>query len=383
MPNSSVDINLKSLKSIKKTRIIDENTWLSGMLPLSKAVRWRATLYSANYSLVKKFHQDSPIQINHSLMENTNITNATINSIDSDSQNSFKIASGVSRRSYIHDGKSTDKLSVDSRHRIVTTSLRPYVPLNVKKSRAREAALAADLLKQQESRKALSYRHVLPRWTRLAEAGEDPENNENSSASEYDADAFDTAHMRTGRHRTLIRLTGYTVVVNHFGRAAQLKYELNERFRIANPHIHPSLTLTQIRGVKERLLGAALEIALEVSTVARAYVYFEKLVQRRFVAKANRRAVGGCCILLAAKSTDSKAVDFPALLERLSSALAVRKELLSAAEFPVFAALKFRLQIPYTQIEAQISRILDRLDYSNLEEYLGHRMHHQFMSLQN
>lgn len=116
-------------------------------------------------------------------------------------------------------------------------------------------------------------------------------------------------------------------------------------------------------------------MGLELITVARAYVYLEKLIQARAVSKGNRRVVGGCCLLLAAKATDSKSTSYGHLLEALSATLSVAKADLLELEFAALAKLRFKLQIGEDQWSVHLARILNILDYSNLQEYLGERMH--------
>lgn len=119
----------------------------------------------------------------------------------------------------------------------------------------------------------------------------------------------------------------------------------------------------------------AIDVGLELATVARAYVYLEKLILARAVSKGNRRVVGGCCLLLAAKATDSKSTSYGRLLDALSASLSVIKGELLDLEFAVLAKLRFKLQINEDQWGVHLARILNILDYSNLQEYLGERMH--------
>jgi hypothetical protein len=63
----------------------------------------------------------------------------------------------------------------------------------------------------------------------------------------------------------------------------------------------PSLTLSKIRGVKQQALVAAVNANMEVSTVALACVYFERLCLDTRVDKSNRRLSLAACLLLAAK----------------------------------------------------------------------------------
>lgn len=114
---------------------------------------------------------------------------------------------------------------------------------------------------------------------------------------------------------------------------------------------------------------------LELSTIARAYTFLEKLIMKRFVGKSNRKLVGGCCLVLAAKATDAKTTDYKRLFNRLSAGLSVSRRMLVDLEFSVLAALSFRLQVPESQFGSHLTRILTRLDYSNLQEYVGERMY--------
>lgn len=61
-------------------------------------------------------------------------------------------------------------------------------------------------------------------------------------------------------------------------RPADARKEMNEQFRLAHPEIPDEITLTKIRAIKAHLLEIGKVIDLEVSTLAHAYAYFEKLV---------------------------------------------------------------------------------------------------------
>jgi hypothetical protein len=72
-----------------------------------------------------------------------------------------------------------------------------------------------------------------------------------------------------------IQLKGSVI---QYTRPSDLKRELNEHFRSRHPTIDPSITLSKIRKVKTDLLAISEELDLEISTVALAYAYFEKLI---------------------------------------------------------------------------------------------------------
>ena len=63
----------------------------------------------------------------------------------------------------------------------------------------------------------------------------------------------------------------------------------------------PSLTLSKIRSLKQQALAAAVRAKLEISTVALAIVYFERLCLDCRVDKSNRRLSFAACLLLAIK----------------------------------------------------------------------------------
>jgi hypothetical protein len=68
-----------------------------------------------------------------------------------------------------------------------------------------------------------------------------------------------------------------------------------------NIRMPPSLTLSKIRSLKQQALAAAVKAKLEISTVALAIVYFERLALDCRVDKSNRRLSFAACLLLAIK----------------------------------------------------------------------------------
>ncbi|CAG8767670.1 14361_t:CDS:2, partial [Ambispora leptoticha] len=90
----------------------------------------------------------------------------------------------------------------------------------------------------------------------------------------------DQQELKTSKHRAVLSLSGIIGLMSHGTRPSDLKRESNELFRQTHPNVDPSLTLSQIRKVKAKLLAAAQheDLDLELSTVAKAYAYFEKLI---------------------------------------------------------------------------------------------------------
>ena len=67
----------------------------------------------------------------------------------------------------------------------------------------------------------------------------------------------------------------------------------------------PSLTLSKIRSLKQQALVACVRARIEISTLALACIYFERLCLDCRVDKSNRRLSFAACLLLAAKVNES------------------------------------------------------------------------------
>ena len=70
----------------------------------------------------------------------------------------------------------------------------------------------------------------------------------------------------------------------------------------------PSLTLSKIRSVKQHALVACIRSKIEISTLALACIYFERLCLDCRVDKSNRRLSFAACLLLAAKVNESNSM---------------------------------------------------------------------------
>jgi hypothetical protein len=167
----------------------------------------------------------------------------------------------------------------------------------------------------------------------------------------------------------------------------------------------PSLTLSKIRSVKQQALVAAVKAKIEISTVALAIVYFERLCLDCRVDKQNRRLSFAACLLLAIKineahvelvMTEEKGVSskntttnriqslirptkksgsiFASLLEFFTQDWNISLQHLFAAEWGVFAALQFRLHAKPSQVAFHYKQLLKSLGW-NPRTYLGAEMH--------
>ena len=108
---------------------------------------------------------------------------------------------------------------------------------------------------------------------------------ENIHDEDMDDVASGTASSR--RHRS------NSIVDNH------------ERDTIRMP---PSLTLSKIRSLKQQALQACIRARIEISTLALAIIYFERLCLDCRVDKSNRRLSFAACLLLASKVNESNSI---------------------------------------------------------------------------
>jgi len=189
--------------------------------------------------------------------------------------------------------------------------------------------------------------------------------------------------------------------------ATQHKHNMSQLRSIYMP---PSLTLSKIRSVKQQTLAACVRANLEVSTVALACVYFERLCLDCRVDKSNRRLSFASCLLLAAKTNENNVgivhdsnkkggltscdknqnnihsrirptkkhtAIFASLLEFFTQHWSLSLKALFAAEWGVFAALGFSLHATPSQVAFHFKRLMKGLEWVPLN-YLGQEMYDQW-----
>lgn len=173
----------------------------------------------------------------------------------------------------------------------------------------------------------------------------------------------------------------------------------------------PRLTLSKIRRLKQQALIACVRAKMEVSTVALACVYFERLALDCRVDKSNRRLVFAVCLLLAAKMnernshivhaqtrevsgqreeakkskilpsfikpTEAGKNQFASLLDFFAHDWGISLKSLFAAEFGVFAALGFNLQAEPSHVAFHFKRFMKTLEWNSVA-YLGQEQYNQW-----
>jgi hypothetical protein len=240
-----------------------------------------------------------------------------------------------------------------------------------------------------KSRKSESYKHLLMQKSSSesshSDAGSELSSYSSISSSDselsrrmpekYDPLFLDDPDLTTGRHRTIVSLSGFMSSIIHYAGEEEIKKELNERFRQMHPYIHPSISLSKIRNLKNSLLKAALSCDVELVTVACSFALLEKLMLAGHVIKANRRVCGACCLLLSAKLCDYREQDFHDLIQALSETLEIPVADIMRAEFSVLVTLSFSIYIPHSEYLPHFERIFSELEYCNFQEYLGEKMY--------
>jgi hypothetical protein len=128
-----------------------------------------------------------------------------------------------------------------------------------------------------------------------------------------------------------------------------------------------SLTLSKIRSIKLQTLMGCVKAGCEISTVALACVYFERLCLDCYVDKSNRRLTMAACLLLAYKTNEHMGgVDKAAVLSKLLTFTGrdwnLQLETVFAAEWGVFVALGFKLHATPLQINFHFLRLMKVLE---------------------
>ena len=130
------------------------------------------------------------------------------------------------------------------------------------------------------------------------------------------------------------------------------------------------------------LLGC-LELNVEVSTVAMACIYFERLCMKSLVTKANRKLSIAVSLLLAYKFNEpitsqlTYNARMESLLEFIDSELEISKREVLESEFGAFTKLNFALHVPYLHVILMLNRLL-KLVHKNMRMYLGEDMYLAF-----
>ncbi|CAO3598140.1 unnamed protein product [Absidia cylindrospora] len=216
---------------------------------------------------------------------------------------------------------------------------------------------------QRRRRPCLSYAHFLSPIGTLSD--------DISVQQQPDDDTYDPFFLDNEAYSYIGNMSSSYNSSSQNLRPADARKEMNELFRLEHPDIPSEITLSKIRSIKSHLLEIGKAVDLEVSTLAHAYVYFEKLVIKHVVTKKNRKLIAACCLFLAFKINEAKGAQCHALLEAIDDELDEDTEDIHEHEFAVFADLQFNLCIPRREFMPHFEQIFAHLENMSLETYLG------------
>ncbi|XP_020609869.1 CDK5 and ABL1 enzyme substrate 2-like [Orbicella faveolata] len=179
-----------------------------------------------------------------------------------------------------------------------------------------------------------------------------------TSPSGYHPHLLDDPELTSGRHRKVLNLASYLVSMVAYAKPSELKKDLNEQFREKFPNLN--ITLTKLRSLKKDIVKIAIsqECQLDLTTVAYAFVYFEKLILKEKISKANRKLLAGSCLLLAAKFNDDMKRDkIKELIEAIEDRFRISAKELLKFEFQAVIALEFDLHVPQWEVLPHVKRM--------------------------
>ncbi|RKP38703.1 hypothetical protein BJ085DRAFT_16375 [Dimargaris cristalligena] len=190
--------------------------------------------------------------------------------------------------------------------------------------------------------------------------------------TQYDPNYLDDPGLKADSRRTTSNLVGFVGSIIQHNKPVDVRRELNEHFRRRHgAFIDSSITLSKIRNLKLRLIQCAQQASNEISSVALAYVYLEKLILARRIHKGNRRCLAAACLLLAVKANEPHGESTAQLLAVIPKVMGVTSAAVLEQEFTVFADLQFSLYVPIHEFMPHLNRALRSVGISSVQEYVG------------
>lgn len=159
---------------------------------------------------------------------------------------------------------------------------------------------------------------------------------------------------------------GGQALSSHYLTGVHEREKLNQKFHQRHPGIQPTMSLTKLRSLKRVLfrLMKTEEATLDLTAVACAWVYFERLALGGWVNKTNRRTALCACIILGVKYNQDEKFDLERIQRLVCDILpnqfdqTVSPKDIVKLEFEVFAALNFDLGVSREEAEPHILQFL-------------------------
>lgn len=195
-------------------------------------------------------------------------------------------------------------------------------------------------------------------------------NKRNAWDVDYSFAILDDSKIIQGKHRVVQNLPSARVSILPYIKTKVLKEEVNQLFRKQNPHLPEDLTLSKVRKMKKELLEKARNVDLELSTVALATVYLEKLILKGVVSKTNRKLIAFTCLVVAFKFNEARSDKMKALLADIErSHKMISAEDIFKIEFAVFSHLRFNINLAGRDYFEHFIRLMQAVEVSP-SEYL-------------
>uniref|UniRef100_A0A914VVS6 Cyclin N-terminal domain-containing protein n=1 Tax=Plectus sambesii TaxID=2011161 RepID=A0A914VVS6_9BILA len=172
----------------------------------------------------------------------------------------------------------------------------------------------------------------------------------------YDPNLLDNPDFESGNHKTMLRFPGYMTSIMDYVDRYEMKKELNERFRQRFPHI--SLTYSKFKSIKREMAYIAKECDVDAMPLAHAIVFFEKVVLKGLITKANRKLVSGAALLIAVKLNDIRSVQLSNVIDKIETVFRLSRKELMQFEIPLCVALDFNLKLPDWEIFPHYQKLM-------------------------
>jgi len=173
------------------------------------------------------------------------------------------------------------------------------------------------------------------------------------------------------KHKFSVDLPCHKGSVIAYAKQSERKETLDAVWAQRHTWLKTNLKFSNIRGMKKKMFDIALDKGLEISSVAYAYVFFEKLILKNMVTKDNYKILAAACLLLAVKF-DAPLV-FTELtnlhkdiLQEFHEGFAISVKDLLQTEFHVFRALRFSLNVKNREILPHLRILQETPKYKDI-----------------